>query len=126
ILAGFAGSAAIERNDRDMSGIIRGAGNDRGSGSRTRGEIAYRLAPEDDGRQTRVSLTVEYNLQGALAQVSRSSLAQELGRRLVGEFAANLNARLGGAPASKTPGSPLNVGQLVWIWLKDRLHRLTG
>jgi aerobic carbon-monoxide dehydrogenase small subunit len=125
ILAAFAGTAAIERNDRDMSGIIRGAGNDRGSGSRTRGEIFYRLAPEDDGRQTRVLLTVEYNLQGALAQFSRSSLAQELGRRLVGEFAANLNAHLGGAPAGKA-GAPLNLGQLVWIWLRDRLRRLTS
>jgi carbon-monoxide dehydrogenase small subunit len=124
IHAGFAGSAAIERNESDMSGVIRGAGNDRGSGSRTKGEIAYRVTPEDGGRQTRVSLTVEYNLQGALAQFSRSSLAQELGHRLVGEFAANLNARLGGAPAAAAPGTPLNVGQLVWSWLKDRLRRV--
>ena len=126
ILASFAGSASIERNDGDMSGIIRGAGNDRGSGSRTRGEIVYRLTSEDDGRQTRVALVVEYNLQGALAQFSRSSLAQELGRRLVGEFAANLNARLGGAPTGKASGAPLNIGQLVWMWLKDRLRRATG
>jgi aerobic carbon-monoxide dehydrogenase small subunit len=124
IHAGFAGSAAIERNEADMSGVIRGAGNDRGSGSRTKGEIAYRLAPEDDGRQTRVSLIVEYNLQGALAQFSRSSLAQELGHRLVGEFAANLNARLGGGPVVKASGTPLNVGQLVWAWLKERLRRM--
>jgi aerobic carbon-monoxide dehydrogenase small subunit len=124
IQAGFAGSAAIERNESNMSGVIRGAGNDRGSGSRTKGEIAYRLTPEDGGRQTRVSLTVEYNLQGALAQFSRSSLAQELGHRLVGEFAANLNARLGGTPVAATSGTPLNVGQLVWSWLKDRLRRM--
>jgi aerobic carbon-monoxide dehydrogenase small subunit len=124
IHAGFAGSAAIERNEADMSGVIRGAGNDRGSGSRTKGEIAYRLTAEDGGRQTRVSLIVEYNLQGALAQFSRSSLAQELGHRLVGEFAANLNARLGGAPAVKASGTPLNVGQLVWAWFRERLHRM--
>jgi aerobic carbon-monoxide dehydrogenase small subunit len=122
IHAGFAGSAAIERNETDMSGVIRGAGNDRGSGSRTKGEIAYHLTPEDGGRQTRVSLIVEDNLQGALAQFSRSSLAQELGHRLVGEFAANLNARLGGAPNAS--GTPLNVGQLVWAWLKERLRRM--
>jgi aerobic carbon-monoxide dehydrogenase small subunit len=126
IVAAFAGSAAIERNDSDMSGVIRGAGNDRGSGSRTRGEIAYRLVPEDGGRQTRVLLTVEYNLQGALAQFSRSSLAQELGRRLVGEFAANLNARLGGAIRDVPSPAPLNIGQLVWSWLRDRLRRMLG
>jgi carbon-monoxide dehydrogenase small subunit len=124
IHAGFAGSAAIERNEAAKSGVIRGAGNDRGSGSRTKGEIAYRLTPEDGGRQTRVSLIVEYNLQGALAQFSRSSLAQELGHRLVGEFAANLNARLGGAPVAKASATPLNVGQLVWTWLRGRVRRM--
>src|SRR5262249_38486758 len=123
IHAGFAGSAAIERNEADMSGVIRGAGNDRGSGSRTKGEIAYRLTPEDGGRQTRVSLTVEYNLQGALAQFSRSSLAQELGHRLVGEFAANLNARLGGAPAAPPARAPPQNRQPRWAWPQGRPPR---
>ncbi len=39
ILAGFSGSAVIERDDQAKRGFIRGAGNDRGSGSRTKGEI---------------------------------------------------------------------------------------
>ena len=95
IVAAFAGSAAIERDDAALRGIIRGAGSDRGTGSRTKGEVTYRLAAEGDGA-TRVSIVVEYSLQGALAQFSRSSLAQDLGRRLVAEFAANLNARMSG------------------------------
>ena len=71
-------------------------------------------------------LTVEYNLQGALAQFSRSSLAQELGRRLVGEFAANLNARLGGTTKAALSPAPLNMGQLIWSWLRDGLRRMLG
>jgi carbon-monoxide dehydrogenase small subunit len=125
IRAAFGGSAVIERDDRTLRGVIRGAGSDRGTGSRTKGEVLYRLAPEGDGKQTRVSLVVEYSLQGALAQFSRSSLAQDLGRRLVADFAANLNARLGGsAAAAGTAGAPLNVGRLAWSWLRDRLRRL--
>ncbi len=86
IVAGFAGSAAIERDDATMTGTIRGAGADGGTGSRTRGEVTYRLAPEAGGASTRVFVVVEYSLQGALAQFSRSGVAQELGRRLVAEF----------------------------------------
>jgi carbon-monoxide dehydrogenase small subunit len=126
ILAAFGGSAVIERDDRTLRGVIRGAGSDRGTGSRTKGDVSYRLAPEGEGDQTRVSLIVEYSLQGALAQFSRSSLAQDLGRRLVADFAANLNARLGGAAATRQPSAPLNVGRLLWSWLGGRLRRLFG
>ena len=125
ILAAFAGSAVIERDDQALRGIIRGAGSDRRTGSRTKGDVVYFLAPEGEGR-TRVSIIVEYSLQGALAQFSRSSLAQDLGRRLVSDFAANLNAKLGGTTAPQVAGAPLNAGRLVWLWLRDRLRRLLG
>jgi carbon-monoxide dehydrogenase small subunit len=125
ILAAFAGSAVIERDEEALRGVIRGAGSDRGTGSRTKGDIVYRLAPEGEG-QTRVSIIVDYNLQGALAQFSRSSLAQDLGRRLVADFAANLNARLGGTTTSQGPGAPLSAGRLVWFWLRDRVYHLLG
>jgi aerobic carbon-monoxide dehydrogenase small subunit len=126
ILAAFAGSAVIERDDQALRGVIRGAGSDRGTGSRTKGDVVYRLAPEGDDR-TRVSIIVEYSLQGALAQFSRSSLAQDLGRRLVADFALNLNAKLTGtAAAPETPSAPLNVGRLAWLWLRARLRRFFG
>jgi carbon-monoxide dehydrogenase small subunit len=125
ILAAFAGSAVIERDEQALRGVIRGAGSDRGTGSRTKGDVVYRLAPEGEG-QTRVSIIVDYNLQGALAQFSRSSLAQDLGRRLVADFAANLNARLGGTTTSQGPGAPLSAGRLVWFWLRDRVYHLLG
>jgi carbon-monoxide dehydrogenase small subunit len=121
IQAAFSGSAVIERDDRALRGIIRGAGSDKGTGSRTKGEIVYRLIPEADGQQTRVSVTVEYSLQGALAQFSRSGLVQELGRRLVSDFAAKLNARLAGAQAA--PSAPFNAGRFLWAFLLDWLRR---
>jgi carbon-monoxide dehydrogenase small subunit len=73
-----------------------------------------------------VSISVEYSLQGALAQFSRSSLAQDLGRRLVAEFSANLNAKLTGTAAPEAPSAPLNVGRLAWLWLRARLGRFFG
>jgi carbon-monoxide dehydrogenase small subunit len=128
IVARFAGSASIERDDAAMSGLIRGAGADGGTGSRTRGDVTYRLAPEAGGTATRVFVTVEYSLQGALAQFSRSNIAQDLGRRLVAEFAARLDARLGGAPAPSSGTAPaaLDAGGLIRAWLADWLRRLFG
>jgi carbon-monoxide dehydrogenase small subunit len=126
IQAGFSGSAVIERDDRALRGIIRGAGSDKGTGSRTKGEIVYRLAPEADGQRTRVSVTVEYSLQGALAQFSRSGLVLELGRRLVSDFAANLNARLAGAQTRAAPAVPFNAGRFLWSWFIDWLRRPFG
>jgi carbon-monoxide dehydrogenase small subunit len=126
ISASFDGSAVIEREDAALRGVIRGAGRDRGTGSRTKGEVSYRLEPEDDGRQTRVLLSVEYSLQGALAQFSRSGIARDLGRRLVADFASNLNARLAGEPPDQRSSAPLDLGRLIRTWLGDRVRRLFG
>jgi aerobic carbon-monoxide dehydrogenase small subunit len=126
ISASFDGSAVIEREDAALRGVIRGAGRDRGTGSRTKGEVTYRLEPEDEGRQTRVLLSVEYSLQGALAQFSRSGIARDLGRRLVADFAANLNARLAGTPPDRQSSAPLDLGRLIRLWLGDRVRRLLG
>jgi aerobic carbon-monoxide dehydrogenase small subunit len=126
ISAAFAGSANVERDDAALRGVIRGAGSDPGTGSRTKGEVTYRLKPEADGQQTRVLLSVEYSLQGALAQFSRSGIAQDLARRLVADFAVNLNARLTGEPPDKQSSAQLNVGRFVRLWLGDQLRRLFG
>jgi carbon-monoxide dehydrogenase small subunit len=126
--ATFAGSAIVQRDETALTGIARGAGSDTASRSRTRGELTYRLSPEGEGA-TRVGVVVEYDLQGPLAQFSRSSLAQELGRRIVGEFAANLNARLAGeAPGrtSEAPAASLDAGRLLWTTLWQALKRLLG
>jgi carbon-monoxide dehydrogenase small subunit len=125
IRACFAGSASVELQGATLSGHIRGAGSDNGTGSRTRADAIFRVEP--DGADSRVSVEVEYNLQGALAQFSRSGLAQDLGRRLVGEFAANLNAGLGPKqqpPATGAFSAPLDASGLVWTSLKAYFHKL--
>ena len=126
ISAAFAGSAVIERDDAALRGVIRGAGSDRGTSSRTKGEVTYSLEPAGGGQQTRVVLAVEYSLQGALAQFSRSGIAQDLGRRLIADFAANLNSRLMGESPGQQSSAPLNVGHFLRLWLGDRLRRLLG
>jgi carbon-monoxide dehydrogenase small subunit len=108
IRATFAGSASVELDEATSSGRIRGGGAESGSGSRTRAEASFRIQPDSAG--SRVSLVVDYNLQGPLAQFSRSGLAQDLGRRLVAEFASNLNASASGQlGAVKTAASDRSI-----------------
>ncbi len=125
--ASFAGSATVQRDDAAMTGIAKGAGTDSGSRSRTRGELEYRLGPEAGGRQTRVAVTVQYDLQGPLAQFSRSNLARDFAGRVVAEFAANLNRALGAGntPAAEAPRQ-LNALALVWSVIVARIKALLG
>jgi carbon-monoxide dehydrogenase small subunit len=120
--ASFAGSATVQRDDAAMTGLAKGAGTDSGSRSRTRGELAYRLTPEVGGRQTRVAVAVEYDLQGPLAQFSRSNLARDFAARVIAEFAANLNRALGagGSKAAEAPRS-LNILAFLWEVMRKRL-----
>jgi aerobic carbon-monoxide dehydrogenase small subunit len=122
IAASFAGAATIERDDERRIGIVRGAGADSASGSRTRGEVEYALRPEGDGG-TRVVVGIRYSLQGALAQFSRSSVARDLAQRLIGQFAANLDAKLDPSRAASAPApvQGLDLGALIWAWIKERL-----
>jgi aerobic carbon-monoxide dehydrogenase small subunit len=124
--AAFGGSANVELDDANRSGRIRGAGSDSGSGSRTRAEATYRVEPNPAGPGSLVSLAVEYNLQGPLAQFSRSGLAQDLGRRLVSEFSANLNNRLAGRQqhASTDQVAPLDAGGMLTAVMSQWFRRL--
>lgn len=120
----FTGAASLQRDEAAMHGLIRGAGSDSLGGSKARGDIAYRLLPEDDGRRTRVAVRLDYSLQGPLAQFSRSGLVKDFAGRLIAEFARNLNARL--SPSAGGAGAPaqLDAVALFWSWLWQRIRRI--
>ncbi|MEA2984399.1 MAG: aerobic carbon-monoxide dehydrogenase small subunit, partial [Alphaproteobacteria bacterium] len=84
---------------------------------------AYRLIPEDGGQSTRVTATIDYALQGVLAQFSRSGVAQEMGRIMVAQFAANLGSKLGaggqlsgihGDKKIPAAGKPVSARKVMW------------
>jgi aerobic carbon-monoxide dehydrogenase small subunit len=125
----FHGVAAIERNDADHSGTIRGSGQDANSSSATRGVISYRLSDAGNGA-TRVDLRVGYRLTGPLAQFSRSDLMKDIAGRLVAVFAQNVEARLGSPDAAPRRAAELGAASLffsvVAARIKARLRRLFG
>ncbi|SAK97347.1 2Fe-2S iron-sulfur cluster binding domain-containing protein [Caballeronia temeraria] len=128
--ANFAGAARLERDDAAHRAVMRGAGQDNISRSRANGDVTYALSSENDGAQTRVAVTLEYMLQGPLAQFSRSGLVKDFVRRMIADFGARITAQLGGSAAPEMAASAssakFNAGSLVWSVVWGRIKRLFG
>lgn len=124
--ANFTGSARLERDDAQHRAVMRGAGQDNISRSRANGDVTYSLAAGQDGAETRVAVTLEYMLQGPLAQFSRSGLVKDFVRRMIADFGARIAAQLGGNGAPDvTPDSPkFNVGAMIWSVIWGRIKGL--
>jgi carbon-monoxide dehydrogenase small subunit len=125
--AAFNGAATLERDDAARQATFRGAGTDSLSGSRARGDIAYRVEPQDGGRSSRVQVTLDYSLVGPLAQFSRSGLVKDFAGRLIAEFGRNLTARIG-APGATPPtqAAELRAGSMFLAVLWRRILALFG
>jgi aerobic carbon-monoxide dehydrogenase small subunit len=128
INAAFAGTATHQRDTAARSGILAGNGADQRGNSRVRGRVTYRLVAEDGGQSTRVALTLDFLLQGVLAQFSRSGMVKDLVGSIVRDFAANLAAQFarGDAAAPPPAAPPLRTGRLLWHAMWVRLKALFG
>ena len=127
ITGAFQGHGEVRRDEAAHSGTFAGAGADRKSGSRVKGEAKFALTATGEN-ETRVDIAVNYSLTGALAQFSRGAIVHELASALTRDFAANLRARI---EASQTPGAPaaapeenqpLDAGRLMWRAVGARLR----
>jgi uncharacterized protein len=123
IAAGFAGQGQIALDDAARSGSFAGSAVDAKTNSRVKGEARFALTNADTG--TRVTLTVDYTITGALAQFSREGIVRALAEQLTRQFADNLQARLPQAPASTdiaaaavpaTPPSPKTDTSSIDLW----------
>ncbi|MGY8631013.1 2Fe-2S iron-sulfur cluster-binding protein [Bradyrhizobium sp. 14AA] len=126
IAATFEGAARVERDPLTLSGRIVGIGTDRRSHSATQGEIRYRLLPLDGGTATSVELSIGYTLTGMLAQVGRAGLVRDLAKRLVADFASNLDRKMSGAPLREATAAELRGLSIVFDVLRASLARIFG
>ena len=120
--AAFAGAAALERDEAAKRGLIRGAGQDSLSSSRARGDIGYQLKEAEKPGTTRILVSIDYSLQGPLAQFSRGGLVKEFVATMVAQFAANLDRHLAGQ-GSTVPAATLDAGSVFGKWLWKILFR---
>ncbi|OAE99012.1 carbon monoxide dehydrogenase [Bradyrhizobium centrolobii] len=124
ISAAFQGAARVERDPATLSGRILGIGTDQRSHSATQGEIRYRLLPLEGGAATVVELSIGYTLTGLLAQVGRPGLVRDLAKRLVAEFAANLDRHMSGASSGRAAPAELSFRSVASDVLRARLARM--
>ncbi len=121
--AAFAGAAALERDAAAKRGVIRGAGQDALSSSRARGDIVYQLH-DAGGGATRIAISIDYSLQGPLAQFSRGGLVKEFVGRMVAEFGANLDRHLAGGARPAQRAAEIDAGGVFWRWLWSRVKAI--
>ena len=93
VTAAFEGEATIVETDHDSrSARIEASGIDRRGGSRAKASIAYEVREQDGG--TQVKLHGSIRLSGALAQIGRSGIVQDVANHLTAQFAARLHEKL--------------------------------
>jgi carbon-monoxide dehydrogenase small subunit len=123
ITADFHGTATVESSDADRRGRLRGSGSEKSGATAVSGELVYEVRHAGNGCQ--VDLTIRYQMQGRLAQFTRSGIVADFVERLTGQFAKNLAARMeGGEPAPAA--EPLHVGGMFLAVLWARIKRLFG
>jgi carbon-monoxide dehydrogenase small subunit len=123
ITAEFHGNAAIERSDADRRGHLRGSGSEKSGATTTKGELAYTV--REAGAGCEVELSIKYQIQGRLAQFTRSGIVVDFVERLTGAFAKNLGAAIAGEEVAPA-GGPLQVGGMFFAVLWARIRKLFG
>ncbi len=134
----FEGEASVTADATTRTGVIDGKGTDRKGGSRGSVRVRYALAVADARQDadpgvtapahpiTRVTLDADLALAGPAAQFGRTGLIEEVSRRLLGEFARCLEARLAAATpeeAAAIRAADVGAGSLLMGAMTERLKR---
>lgn len=142
IAAAFAGQGRIALDDTARTGSFAGSAVDTRTSSRIKGEARFSVQPDAaDAQSTRVALTVDFTITGALAQFSREGIVRALADQLSRQFAEQLQARLpqaapatvetaaatatsaadgaaGIAPPSRPDDNAIDLWTLFKVWLR--------
>ena len=111
VSAAFEGEAAIlEADDAGRTARIEGKGIDKKGGSRASASVVYKIL--ENGGGSRVELDAEIKLSGALAQMGRTGIVQDVAAQITEQFAESLRATLAAetvateSPAAATTPPP--------------------
>ncbi len=93
VTAAFEGEATIAETDHEArTARIEASGIDRRGGNRAKASIAYQIQEQDGGSFVRLSGDIK--LSGALAQIGRSGIVQDVADHLTAQFAERLRNKL--------------------------------
>jgi carbon-monoxide dehydrogenase small subunit len=114
----FTGEGQIRYDASNRQAEVIGEGRDSRTGTRLNGRAVVRLH-EIDAATTGAVVTIDYTMQGPLAQFARGSIVQDFAAEISAAFAANLQARLAGGTAPQQ--TRLSTG---WLLIRAILRRL--
>lgn len=126
--ATFEGKATVEPSPSDRTAVIEGRGVDKRGGSRGQVKVKYSIVA--DGQGSTVVVDADVTLSGPAAQFGRTGLINEMSKRLIGDFVACLEAKLGAA--TKEEAEAVTAGDVngialffasLWAWIKRVLGR---
>ena len=136
VTAAFEGEATIVEADHDgRSARIEASGIDRRGGNRAKASVAYEVREQDGGTQVRLHGSIK--LSGALAQIGRSGIVQDVADHLAAQFAARLHEKLArdgdeadASAGAQDPPQAIAGSQLTRIvvvaWFRRLLAALVG
>jgi carbon monoxide dehydrogenase subunit G len=105
VSAAFEGEATILETDAAArSARIDGKGIDKRGGSRASASVVYRIA--ENGAGSRVEISADIKLSGALAQMGRTGIVQDVAAQITEQFADSLRATL----AAEAAAAPSDQG----------------
>jgi carbon monoxide dehydrogenase subunit G len=97
----------VERDDTAHRAVIEGAGKDTKGGGTAKALITTTMS--DHGGETTVTVVTDLTITGRPAQFGRGMM-QDVGTKLVNQFAANLSARLAhDRPGTTSPETSLET-----------------
>lgn len=108
IKVSYGGVVAFLERDADKHAMVLDARGQEKSGKGSANAIIRVNLAERDARTTVVDVITELQITGKIAQFGRSAMA-DVGERMIGQFAANLEALItgdSGVPQHATGGSP--------------------
>lgn len=118
ITARFTGTGNITYGD--YTGTINAQGMDAASNTRLTAEAIFRVSGE--GEQSVIWIDIKYALRGPLAQLARPPIVNLFAVEILGQVAANLEARLLGGDVS--PPKKLSLVALLGAVVQNWLRRL--
>jgi carbon-monoxide dehydrogenase small subunit len=125
IKAEFVGDGKVTRDEAMRSAVIRGEAADARSRTGAKATISYRVEDEPGSADAaRLVIGMDYDVQGPLAQFSRSDLVRSLVGQLVRDFGRNLEALAAGKAAPASAG--FSAFGLLWRWIAERVRGLFG
>lgn len=113
VTAAFEGEATILETDHDArTARIEATGIDRRGGNRARASVAYEIHECDGGSHVRLHGSIR--LSGALAQMGRGGIIQDVANHLAAQFSERLREKLArGDQGSDTGAEGQNAPQAI-------------